>query len=322
MNRNAALDYLKLALALMVVCLHSRFLANLSPLASYLTNNGLFRIAVPVFFIINGFFYNQALESGKSKEWIVKVAYIYIIWMALYSPFWIHDLNLVSNLNSSREVRIFKTLILGYHHLWYISAVICSAVLLKFLASTRDTYLSIFAVLMFSIGVVIQYAGNYHVFTNSFLDKITSTNWVHRNFLFMGFPFFCIGYLISKARVIEAIAFEKILLATFVGICAVLTESYINYIYLSKPEEFDSLVSLIIICPTIFLLFSKSTLSGNGKLAALYSSGIYLIHPAIQKLIEKYFEYNGMKLLTLTISISLISTYILIEVRKKVKFIL
>ena len=57
MERNVSLDILKLSMAFMVVAAHARFLSEISPLGEYLTVNGLFRIILPVFLIINGFFF-------------------------------------------------------------------------------------------------------------------------------------------------------------------------------------------------------------------------------------------------------------------------
>lgn len=53
MERNVALDLLKLTMAAMVVGLHAGFLNDFSSLGYYITVNGIFRIAVPVFFVIN-----------------------------------------------------------------------------------------------------------------------------------------------------------------------------------------------------------------------------------------------------------------------------
>lgn len=55
--RNGALDVLKIAMAFIVVGMHAGFLTDISPIAAYLTANGLFRIAVPVFLLINGYFF-------------------------------------------------------------------------------------------------------------------------------------------------------------------------------------------------------------------------------------------------------------------------
>ena len=63
--RNLSLDYLKVFLAVCVVFLHGGWLYDINELVGYLHVNGLFRIAVPLFFIINGYyFYNISSLSS------------------------------------------------------------------------------------------------------------------------------------------------------------------------------------------------------------------------------------------------------------------
>ena len=59
MARNISLDITKILLACMVVALHVGIFIDLNPVSYQITVNGLFRIAVPIFFIINGFFFIQ-----------------------------------------------------------------------------------------------------------------------------------------------------------------------------------------------------------------------------------------------------------------------
>lgn len=51
MNRNFSLDILKLFMAFMVVGLHAGFLGDFTSLGEYLSVNGIFRIAVPIFLV-------------------------------------------------------------------------------------------------------------------------------------------------------------------------------------------------------------------------------------------------------------------------------
>ena len=53
MQRNSTLDILKFIMAIMVVGLHARFLFETSSLGYHLTVQGIFRLAVPIFLLIN-----------------------------------------------------------------------------------------------------------------------------------------------------------------------------------------------------------------------------------------------------------------------------
>ena len=72
-----SLDTLKLILSVMVVFIHSRIFMDSSTLLDTFTSNGIFRIAVPIFFIINGYY----LPTDKERflKWLIKL-YIFICW--------------------------------------------------------------------------------------------------------------------------------------------------------------------------------------------------------------------------------------------------
>jgi len=112
LSRNIALDILKVTLAFMVVGLHADFLADITSTGSYLTVNGIFRIAVPLFLLINGFYFYSVLANQKTANWIKKVLSLYVFWMLFYSYFWFRP----SELSFVEFAKIAKTLILGYFH--------------------------------------------------------------------------------------------------------------------------------------------------------------------------------------------------------------
>ena len=66
-RRNVSLDLLKVAMAFAVVALHAGFLEEHSDFGNYITTQGLFRIAVPVFLLVNGFFFSAVLENDGSR---------------------------------------------------------------------------------------------------------------------------------------------------------------------------------------------------------------------------------------------------------------
>lgn len=57
MKRNIVLDIYKIILSLMVVGIHIRFFYDFNNQIGYILNQGIFRLAVPSFFIINGYFF-------------------------------------------------------------------------------------------------------------------------------------------------------------------------------------------------------------------------------------------------------------------------
>jgi peptidoglycan/LPS O-acetylase OafA/YrhL len=71
-------DSLKLFLAVMVIGLHANLFFDTSPLANQLFVNGISRIAVPTFFIINGYYLSGAMKDTASfLSWAKRIALAY-----------------------------------------------------------------------------------------------------------------------------------------------------------------------------------------------------------------------------------------------------
>lgn len=302
----------------MVVALHAGFLGDISSLGQYLTVNGIFRIAVPIFLIINGYYFYSVLLANNQANWLKRVLVLYFFWMVFYSYFWLT----VPGGAVNEIFKFIKTIIIGYHHLWYISGMIGAAIILITLRRFSSFTLFISIISTFLGGVIVQYMGNYHVLEGSVFDKLFNYNWFHRNMLLFSYPFFCIGYLINKHSLHKFISFKSACILSVLGVIILLGESYINYFQAGRYGGFDNYLSLILVCPFIFILFMKSNISGTNKSIALYSSAVYFIHSAILSILRKYSNFDETYLTILTIPASVLASYFIIKINKKLKFIL
>lgn len=314
-SRNFSLDILKLILAIFVVALHCQFFYEYNQMISYLTVQGLFRIAVPTFFLINGYFFSNAVEHKNVKEWMIRVFVLYAVWLVIYSPLWFEP-----NMKS-----IILDVFIGYYHLWYINAMLLSGALLILVKRMNVRSLLVLVLTLFISGVAIQYLGNYHVFETEVLDKISNFTFSHRNFLFLGFPFFAIGYLFKTQNWHNKLTQKQTLSIVILGFGLLIFESYLNYSF--TGEGVDNLFSLLLVCPFLFVytinLKTKNTFHSNtSKTIAMLSTGIYLLHPWIIEIITSFSEFNQTFLTLLTILGSLLTAMILIKINEKVKFIL
>lgn len=318
MDRNVSLDILKLSMAFMVVGLHAGFLSEISALGSYLTVQGVFRIAVPVFLIINGFYFFPVLAKGRQTTWLKRVFILYAVWMLFYSYFWFS----LPSFSLKDIIELIKNIIVGYHHLWYIAGMLGAALLLCALQRFSSAVLVMTIVVSAALGILIQYLGNYHYFEGSRLDNFFNLNWFHRNALFFSYPFFCIGFLINKHRIHTKISLTSATTLSVLGLAFLLLESYINYSQASMDEGFDNYFSLLILCPFVFITFTKIKVSGNSKNIALYSSAVYFIHSFFLSLLKMFTDVEATMLTALCIGLSLLASHFLVRVNSKVKFIL
>ena len=100
---------------------------------------GLCRIAVPLFFIFNGFFLYRKTPIDKfslepTKKYLLHIFRLYLLWNLIYFP-----LNLMSILKNSKGiiygfVKYIKNITcVGYYHLWYLNALLFAVALISFL---------------------------------------------------------------------------------------------------------------------------------------------------------------------------------------------
>ncbi len=317
-SRNLTLDMLKLLMAFMVVGMHAGFLENVSQLWNYLTVNGVFRIAVPVFLLINGFYFHTIISKGEQNKWIKRVVALYISWMLFYSYYWF---NFTEN-SLIETLKLIHTVFIGYHHLWYVSGMLWAGIMLlltRYLSTKNLIFISFFTFLM---GVFIQYSGNYHLYSETYLDKLFNHTWSHRNFIFFSYPFLCIGFLINKHSILEKVSTKTISLICLIGLMLLFFESILNYYQPKNDGGFDNYISLIIACPSIFILFMKVKLTGKSKNIALYASAIYFIHFIILDFLRDIATFNGTTLTFIVFTISSMASFFIIKLNKKIKFIL
>lgn len=318
MNRNVSLDILKLFMAFMVVGLHASFLKEFSELGSYLATNGLFRIAVPVFLIINGFYFFPVLVKNSQFSWFKRVAILYAVWMLFYIFFWF-DMPEVSLLGLAK---LLKSIIIGYHHLWYISGMLGAAFLLLLLKNQSTQFLLATIIISFLSGVTIQYLGNYHYFEGSTLDKLFNLTWLHRNAFLFSYPFFCIGFLINKHELYKKFSLKNAGIIALLGLSLLLLESSFNFYQDGVDGGFDNYMSLLFLCPFIFIFFSKLNIKGESKNIALYSSAIYFIHSFFLSMFNKYFDLEPTALTIACVLASTVAAYFIVKLNHRLKFIL
>lgn len=132
-SRNLSLDILKIILAISVVFLHCHFLEDISIIGYYSTVEGLFRLAVPTFLIISGFYFFYIKDLNDLKKWIFRLGSLYLIWMTIYSPLWLSLDNIPKTL---------FTLFNGYYVLWYLIGALFSGIIVFYIKnlSKKNSY--------------------------------------------------------------------------------------------------------------------------------------------------------------------------------------
>ena len=93
MKRNRTIDLLKFIFSICVIAIHSSLFKEINTTLYISTTMGLFRIAVPFFFITSGYFYYRKLSSNQdTKIYILKLIKIFLF-LKLLKYYYIHHFN-------------------------------------------------------------------------------------------------------------------------------------------------------------------------------------------------------------------------------------
>lgn len=318
---NGNLDALKVLLAVMVVMLHCKLLGGNYTWVGYLLCNGLFRVAVPTFFIINGYYLYQTLEGGHSfAQWFKRGLLIYLFWMLVYSPQYVDPATIAS---LGGVLGVVKKLLIGYFHLWYLLGMLGGGLILLVLRRWRSPALIGLALAAFLAGLCLQYARVYFELPNAFLQHFNQNDYTARNFLFMGFPFMAIGFLCARHELAQRIGRPLLWGWLGLGLVLILGEAAVNFALRADVEQnFDFLASLLVITPVLFLLPQAYFRASHSNFPAKLSSAVYYVHPwFVYGALAAGMAYgNQMTMLVLVLAFAVAPLLILAS--RRVRFIL
>jgi surface polysaccharide O-acyltransferase-like enzyme len=309
MKRNLSIDILKIIMAFLIICLHGNFLTDVNGYLGYVFVNGLSRIAVPTFLIVSGFYFYEVNSKEKFIKWIKRLFYLYSIWFIIYAFFWYSP--------GMSVLKIANRFIVGPYHLWYLIESLFAYIILWALKKTNNSILILLGVLFVFAGLFLQYDNSYSFLNRNILTERVG-NSAYRNTFFFCFPFILLGYLINKFSITSKnIKPGFLILAGFLFFL----EASINYMY--SKSTFDILISLYIFCPLLFIWVYNSKIISNNKNLSYYSTGIYLTQMIFFLLpINSYLNVGNSLYVILVLCASILFSFILIQLNKKLKYII
>ncbi len=263
--RSSGLDYLKFVMAIMVIGIHCASIGYHSELWGVLTAQGLFRIAVPVFFIINGYYLYDSIRKGKATTVVGQLFGLFCCWQLAYLYFYYE-------LAFTDPTEFLLTLLVGYHHLWYLSSLVVAVIAVYFIRRASSARLLCCAVALYLFGVFLQYGSNYQWF------PLQQGHLFYRSAIFLGLPFVLIGFLLKR---------EQIRPLPYAGGWAVLAvlllmlEALLNYQLHQQVMGYDLPLTALIAGPLVFLWASSLNVvhSPHSRWFAQTATLIYLLHP-------------------------------------------
>lgn len=311
-GRMTAVDAGRLALAMVVVIGHAGFLWDVNIPAHALFANGFARIVVPFFMIVSGYFFDSAMRRGPSA-WAASVLRLYLFWTAVFLP-------LVVLIGDFSLPKLGFYIVTGYAHLWYLPSLLGAGLILWAVRDWRSERLFRLALGLFLVGFTIQYVLNYIVG----FDNLTHRNgWIVllRNFLFFGFPYIALGYLLRRGTLLDGWSTRQLAGLLLAGTCLMLLETWLNYHFLILAGYFDLSAGAFVLTPVLFLMLTRMPRGGQVPWLAPMSAAIYFVHPLFVYPLQYWMDAAPMIRAPVSLVASICVSYLLLQFNRKVPVI-
>lgn len=196
-----SIDMMRLLCAIMVVAIHTQPFMEYKNIAGYFATYIFPRLGVPFFFAVSGYFYLNSLMAGKKVfvKYVKRLMTIYIIWSFIYYMVdLIQALRYHNSLKDLVKRSIINFFMYGSHyHLWFFPTLIFCVVVTTILRK-HLTALTIVSYLFYGAGCMV---GAYYGLGSRlpFINVLFHSDQLEiiRRNLFMGLPFFLLGYVLS-----------------------------------------------------------------------------------------------------------------------------
>lgn len=299
-NRKIGIDILKFIASFAVVYIHFSIQGEFGQMLVSLQ-----RWAVPIFFMITGFFYHRTVANGNENKQICKILKLCIYANFLFLIYKIavtilsHE-NLILCLTEIFSVkRIIKFILFNESplaaHLWYLSAILYVLVIMKFVNKyNKYKLLYIATPILLALDLIF---GKYSlVFFNTEIQYV-----LVRNFLFVGIPYFTLGMYINnvfKTKKYNRFINNKkvlIILIVFFIVTTILERTILIHFNVNAVR--DHYISTTFLVISLFIYFANFENTTNNKMLKIisefgrkFSTGIYIFHPIIGAVCNKIFK--------------------------------
>lgn len=286
------IDILKACCAFLVICIHAPFLGAFGEYFTVLA-----RSAVPIFFMITGYFYSDTVQKNRERKQIKK---IFVLTVEANLIFLLWDLFMW--IICEKNVAVFfqntftiKNLVKFFFlnesplsgHLWYLGAILYVLVIVLVADKFKGRKLLYYITPVLLLGDLLLGKYSIIVFHKEFPYIIV------RNFLFVGVPYFCIGCLIRELNEKGNLSrHEKILVPLILLFFMTSLFEHFILVKLNMNATRDHYISTTFLAISIFIYTllnrgqTKLLLNPMAMIGKRYSTGLYIIHPIFIEVLD------------------------------------
>lgn len=275
-SRADNIDVLKAICAFLIVCIHVPFPGVAGEYFTALT-----RIAVPIFFMITGYFYSDVIDRHREVIQIKKIFrllieanLLYLLWDTFYAVLR-HNSDFFSTTFTIKN--FLKFIVLNESpfkgHLWYLGAILYALLVVYVFDIIRIGKILYLLTPLLLWGDLAFGKYSILIFGREFPYILV------RNFLFVGIPYFCLGRLI-KSGIGQRIQKNVLAVLMVVFSATSLLERFVLVSFNANATR-DHYISTTLLAITVFLFALKC--QGDNKTLVLvgrkYSTWLYILHP-------------------------------------------
>lgn len=195
-QRNAAIDFIRMIAAILVILIHTVTIQKSSPVL-YFISVTIGRYAVPFFMIVSGYFYFLKPGKNRLKKIVHNVLWLWIVWNIIYLPAGIYHLMSIQGIKEKIQLVIWSFIgqSLCFGAAWYLIALAFGLIFVDFLRRKNKMWLcNVIALIVLFIDCV---STNYqHIFPN--LGIISREYWAIS--IITGILWITVSYYVAKYR--------------------------------------------------------------------------------------------------------------------------
>lgn len=286
-------DEFRMAAAFMVVAIHIAPLSIVSDRLDFLITYCAFRVAVPFFFMVTGYFVigpcmaDNGRHTAGVRKYYRKSIFLYLGATLLFLPVNIYSGNFPQNLWDGLKCFFFDG---TFYHLWYFPAVMIGGVLLLFVSKISIKCAAVVSVIAYCFGVLGDswYGLAKEIpLLNELYDKIFTISSYTRNGVFFAPLFILMGALAGKQRPSKRICKYGLILSFLL----MLAEGYATYTWNIQKHN-----SMYFLLPFVMFFLFQLLLDVKGQAVKWLrgcSTWIYVLHPAIIVLLRGFAKFAG-----------------------------
>lgn len=306
-SRYSGIDVMKFICSLMVLIIHVKpFGTQAAGSILYYLNFGLqeylCRIAVPFFFVCNGFFIFRKIDFENIdysiiKKSIIKTIKLYVLWTIIYLPVKVYNIITEGEGFLHEAISYIRAFLVSgsFVHLWYLNGLIVALLVIYICFKLKLTPQKIF--ILSAVLYVIGLLGNpyfglisknpniiltmYNLYFKLFINT--------RNGLFCGLFFVSMGMMIGIKK--PSAKQKKNVIMFFVSMALMLAEVYMLR-HFSLAKDYDMTIMAV---PAVYYLFciasEKNILENIAPLLREMSKTIYLSHLWVAFVIDEIMKH-------------------------------